>query len=1119
MFKHRLSKFSKALLFTVCLLFVGGSLQSCKDFLDDYKYDDTEPDWLGASIYAFLKEGTENCTYNHTVALIDSLGEEETLSHTGSKTLFVADDAAFEEFFKNNPWGVKSVKEMTKPQMKVLLYGSMLNNALLLDMIANSGADASKEGTCLRRTTSLSKLDTVPLVNGASFANHKTWPTYNFYWDAIRGKERKENIRLAMDGSEPMMVHFLNDYLQKNGIKVSDINFLFEKKGGEAAKEYKEGEVLIYGNKVLPNDVKIDGFSDDSLTVACKNGYVYRMDNVLLPPTNMAGELRNRKDLRIFSHLLDRFCIPIYDATLTSEYKERNVTSTDSVFRLRYLAKSGGVKSHDLIKDIAPLEDELLVFDPGENEYSGGLGKDRDMAAMFVPKDEYIYDFFANPDSAGYSLLNFYASDINVPVDYSEQNVEVLIQALDSIPQVNVAPFLNNLMKPSFINAVASKFDKITNDANEEMKLGEEHVDECIIANNGVIYILNKVFAPATYTAVTSPTLMYDNMSIMRNIVKQLRYDYYLLAMDAKYTFIVPDDGYFRYYDPVSFAQGNSPKMYEYHYDKQRPKGKGQQVEFWANVYDVKSDLTLKTDSNGIVVKEDGPYKLDAGNFNSNAFLVNRMTDLLDYLVVVHNNKEANPRVRADKMYYSTKGYGTIKIDATDQNQIKFYGGEQLETNTVVLASQIIPKDNGVTYNTTVGTEDNFTVAGSETTVDTLWRKYSAVPTPPRKCVYDRISEAANIPSHPYYEFFNLCTPNLKDLMGKIYTSSHLKDSLEDSIRYYSIFYTTNDDKAATKIINGVPFFNTFHYTVYVPSNESLKELLDAGFPQWSDVTQEANKTDAKMRAASLMRYINNFIRNHFQDNSVYCDKSPFEYPGASGMEPVAKFSTATIDPVTGRFYENTVKSDADNVIMVKDAYSTAADEDVWAKVVTTGVENEDWNVMCRDIVYTVSSKKPNSISTSSFSVIQPIDRVLRMPSLYGYDGDFVRFAKTGEKVDTMTVEAGKGGLAGKGDDCYLVAKCGAKYITLSETDSIKSELAYLLKPLDAPTNPRIERETKINDKLITKDGYLVKAVKNKYEFDIVEENGKKYKVKVDNAGTVISKSPFIVEEEILKNK
>ena len=166
MFKHRLSKFGKTTLLVACMLLVGGSINSCQDVFDDYKYDDEEPSWLGASVYDFLKEGTPGHSYDNFVELIDSLGETETLAHTGSKTLFVADDAAFERFFENNPWGVKSVAEMSKPQMKILLYSAMLDNAMLLDMLSSTGSNTSEEGTCLRRLTSASVIDSIPLLKG-----------------------------------------------------------------------------------------------------------------------------------------------------------------------------------------------------------------------------------------------------------------------------------------------------------------------------------------------------------------------------------------------------------------------------------------------------------------------------------------------------------------------------------------------------------------------------------------------------------------------------------------------------------------------------------------------------------------------------------------------------------------------------------------------------------------------------------------------------------------------------------------------------------------------------------------------------------------------------------------
>ena len=168
MFEHRLSKFCRAFLLALSLLLVGGMQQSCKDWLDEYKYDDSEPDWLGASIYAFLQEGTPSHSYKNYVELIDSLGERETLEKTGSKTLFVADDAAFARFYQNNPFGwennPKSIADMTKAQRKYLFYNTMLANAVLLDMMPNTSANS--EGDCLSRETEFDQLDSIPRIHG-----------------------------------------------------------------------------------------------------------------------------------------------------------------------------------------------------------------------------------------------------------------------------------------------------------------------------------------------------------------------------------------------------------------------------------------------------------------------------------------------------------------------------------------------------------------------------------------------------------------------------------------------------------------------------------------------------------------------------------------------------------------------------------------------------------------------------------------------------------------------------------------------------------------------------------------------------------------------------------------
>ena len=1090
MLKHRLTKFGVSSLFAMFMLFVGGSLQSCQDWFDVYPYDDPgDPEWLGSSVYDFLKKGTKNHSYANFIAIIDSLGEKETLAHTGSKTLFVADDEAFERFFNggNNVWGVASVGEMTKAQMKTILYNSMLDNAMLLDMLSSTGVQTNQEGTCLRRWSSSKVIDTIPVVNGASVELHANWPTYNKYWDVLRGTDRTESIRLAMDGSRPMMVHFLGDYLRKNNIKASDIEFLFNKRG-QVTKTYVDGDAFIYGNKIVSSDVNTGSYSDDTLTITCKNGYVYRLDELLLPPSNMAGELRRHPDTRIFSHLLDRFCVPVYDQSLTDDFRAL-YNANDSIFVLRYF--SGSYTSNPMLAtaNSNPTAEERLNFDPGKNDLNASSSMAEDMSAMFVPNDKVLYEYFANPDSAGHFLLSRYAPNVEV------NDIESLMSALDSVPQKNIAPFINNLMKASFSKSVLSKFDRIVDDANELMNIKEGHVDECVIANNGVIYILNSVFGPGAYQAVTAPTLVFENMDVMRNLISQLRYDYYLLAMDANYTFIVPDDEHFVYYDPLTSTSAD-PKVYSFHYDTNKPKANGN-LKFWADVYKYNPQTYEIVDT--LTEQE---YNVGGTMFGGvTSFAANRFTDLMEYLIIVHDDEQG---IYSGNKYFQTKGYGTVKIDATNPDEIKMYGGEQLERGTHVAVSTVNNQKNGSTY---------CTVPGQENTPGYL---HSAIPTPPTRSVYDNLKAQANSEYEKFYEFYNLCYP------GENYASINKEDegallmnifnirnntAMVDTAMRYSIFYTNiNDTKSYTK--NTIPFFNIYHYTVYAPSNDAIKEAYEKGLPTWEQVEAvvAAGNTD---KAASMLRSIINFAKYHFQDNSIYVDNSPVN----------RECTSAVIDEKTNRFYELQVKSEGNTFTVTDDLGNTR-------RVITEGEENKEWNIMCRDNVYTSGGTGPsaalNNYSSSSYSVLQPIDGVLYNEGMFGYDGRFKRFANNGLVADTMYVN-GTGAIELGGRDYYLVAKLGN--IKIADKDGVEKihKAGYLMETIgedDSEYDASLTREKLVTERkivdgvwknlevLISDEGFGVKAVKNNkgvvvsYEYATVENDGYLYRVRYNNDGT-----------------
>lgn len=1131
MLRHRLSKFSRATLVAMCVLFTG-SFMSCTDTFDDYKYDDTDPNWLGASIYDFLKGETGEHTYNNYIAIIDSLGYADVLARTGSKTLFVADDAAFEEFYRNNRWGVKSISDLSKAQMKTLLYSAMLDNTYLLDMMSSLEGNPPVEGSCLRRATSAEAVDSIPYFSSDML------PKNNAYWDRFRAENGGKGLLLALDGTDPMMVHFLREFMKAKNITALDVNTIFNAPEGTPRSG---DEAFIYQNQVLASGIDYGEYSDDTLTIACKNGYVYRMDGVLLPPSNMAQELRERTDTRIFSHLLDRFSAPVYSESLSESYNYQNnkTENRDSVFTMRYLNKSTNRPLYDVKGASAVITGDddararVLAFDPGWNKYiiESGTSADGDMAAMLIPSDEHIYDFFVS--GTGKFLREVYAPNVSVELDNDGSNYyEAVIEALDSIPNDKLAPFINNLMLSSFTGAVPSKFGQIYNDGGELMGITPADVKECVVANNGVIYILNNVFGPAEYRSVSAPPLAMQNMTIMKAAINNLGYNSYLLAMDATYSFIVPDNNYFIYYDPVTI-ESSQPVAYQFFYNNKYRSGTNVSDKLWAKrfPYDPETYELLDSIANyaveGSTVSETvgGAQRStaftwsDATTSSPAGFLRNRMTDLLEYLIIVGDVEDGNK-------YHQSKGYGTIKCEfnsaITDESgnpsaeAFTFYGGQQIENGQEIKVLTRYPQDNGVTYCTYSEGTDSLK---------------SGIPTPPTQSVYYKLNpETSKNPE--FSEFFKMCEAvcegvyvdtdtdadaglgdeptegdddevgdvTLTNLFEMMYPSLEAK-TLNDTVKRYSVFYGTTSTTAGSNVPRdyAVPFFSTYHYTVYVPTNEAMKEIYDLGMPTWEQLLAELQTSDEgdgeegtadpnldkTGKVASYIRAINKFARYHFQDNSVYVDNKDFSMVTGSETSSEARFETAAINDKTGRFFETVVStgngSNGKKTIVVRD--------DMGHKITVLNTDDEEgvtWNVMSRDLLLNCKqgSRGINNsgygvaIETSSFAVIHQVDKILLNSALFGYDGKFCRYANNGELVDTMKVSGVSTGYVG---DKYLVGSVRDIVVEDAEGNDTYKRVAYLMKPI-AGSSDIFNMEEYVLDAnnskiLITNDGYRVAEI------------------------------------------
>ena len=618
--------------FVLSSLSFSTSLFSCseKDELMD------QPSWLGNSIYERLQE---DGGYKYTLRLIDDLGQREVLSKTGSKTLFVADDATYDQFFSHNTWGVSRYEQLTGAQKRLLLNSAMVNNAYLVELLSNVSGNPPQQGQCMRRETAASVFDSVARCYPSQMP-----PTE--FWDQHR--QRKDGIVLLRDNTSKPMIHFLPVFMRRNNITDEDLSILTNGASTSAS------EAWVNGKRLTETDI------------TCKNGYIQKVDGLATAADNMAEIVHSHPNMSRFASLLDRFCAPYYDEAATKEYN-RLYGNEDSVFTLKYFSQTSNTGDYGSPQGgeltTAPdgqTVDAYLAFDPGWSQYmytnTSGRDMHYDAGALLVPANKAL-DYWWNHD--GKPLQDMYGAWERVPM-------KVLVKMLDI-----------NLIR-TFTETVPSKFKNIVDNTTKvPIGITREHVDSCFMGCNGVVYLLNRVFTPASYSSVSFPALINEQtMNVIYWAIEHLDFEPYLNSMDSYYSFIIPTNtAMLRYVDPCSYGSSTAI-LYEFYYDNDRKTVRAHRYNY---------DLAT-----GQVV-DDGKELNDA----TDAQVENRLRDMLDNLIVVGDIEDGHT-------YYRTKGGSVLRVDKAGQaGAMTVSGGLQIETHTPVTVETIYDQTasgNGKSY-------------------------------------------------------------------------------------------------------------------------------------------------------------------------------------------------------------------------------------------------------------------------------------------------------------------------------------------------------------------------------------------------------------------------------------
>ena len=635
----------------LCGLLLGATVASLSSCKDDVLTG--QPEWLGNSIYERLQE---DGNYTTVLRLIDDLDQREVLAHTGSRTLFVADDQAYADWFKNNSWGVKSYEQLTPAQKKLLFNSSMIRNAYLIELMSNANiSGVIMDGMSMRRETAVTLYDSVYVMPVSEMP--MTGP-----WASVRGRGKAIPIlKAGYHDDTPPMIHFLPAYMQFNNINSEDLSILTN---GQATSA---NEAWVNGMKVVERDI------------TCKNGYVQKVDGVVEGTPNMAEILRQHPQMSMWSHLVDRFSAPYFDRVGTEAYNHE-YNKQDSLFCLRYFSKrSYGGQENSRWPDNSTQAQALLSFDPGWNQYiyenTSGYDLHNDAGAMIVPTNKALTEWW---NKQGRDLQD----------EYKEW---------DSIPDATLAKLINVNMLPTFSESVPSKFGHVLNDAKEVLGITKEDVDSCFMGCNGVVYMVNKVFSPAEYASVAYPALAHEStMNIAYWGIDQRNFLPYLLSMDSKYALLLPNNEAMKnYIDPATYGrmQGDSvetPQLIEFRYDRTKRLAERVQATRYNCTVDANGNISkgIQTEAN---VDRDRSYGVIEKMFD----------DLVDQLIIVIPDKTKTLEQYVEEGYslFKTKGGTLLRVTKSDNGNLAFEGGWQMSHNhKKLVAEQVFQKTNGQSY-------------------------------------------------------------------------------------------------------------------------------------------------------------------------------------------------------------------------------------------------------------------------------------------------------------------------------------------------------------------------------------------------------------------------------------
>lgn len=460
----------------------------------------------------------------------------------------------------------------------------------------------------------------------------------------------------------------------------------------------------------------------------------------------------------------------------------------------------------------------------------------------------------------------------------------------------------------------------------------------------------------AQHEGVTSQDeYIYDNMKVCYESVYNLNYDKYMMDIDDstwEYRQIIPttvmlpnDKAMLRFVDPVSFVKynvgGDAEQRYMQVWEMRLNKAQVSRRTLYADVYNCKllADGTLEKDGEQVATVTGG---------TDNSILRSRMEYMLNNSFVIESYQPG-------KKFYKTLGNNYVCIE--DNGGLKVSSPWQYAMNrSVSVESELM--------------------ARSCCPVKELGEPLG----PTYKNVAATLSEHAE-----FSEFLSL-------LKACALRTSNPKDGWQAADQMNgNMFVLKNKGAVGAEDVSqrqkAVYLLGDIGYTLYVPTNEAMKEAYEMGLPTLDDLEKAAaydmeNDLDAysdpESHVAQLREVMLNFVRYHIQYKSVFIDKGFESRSYLSGK--LAYNKTSAGDYAVGAPYPLKVDVSETGLAVTdcRDGYS----QDGWSGHTAHVVMKDGlYNLMANELWISSSSEVRNpytcSLAAAPFVVIHAVDAPL----------------------------------------------------------------------------------------------------------------------------------------------